>query len=61
MYPDDFDYEIIHNNLCIKRIDKLDGFTYVHYLKIIDVLTNKEKLVEIGPSETPNKVISNVF
>jgi hypothetical protein len=61
MYPDDFEYEIIHNNLHIKRIDNLEGFTYNHYLKIIDVLTNKEKLVEIGPSETYNNVICNVF
>jgi hypothetical protein len=60
-YSDAFDFEIIKNNLYIQRLDKQEGFTFNHILKIVNTCTNEEKLVEIGPSETPNKIIYNVF
>jgi hypothetical protein len=60
-YSDNFDFDIINNNLYIERLDKQEGFTFNHILKIVNTCTNKERLVEIGPSETFTKVICNVF
>lgn len=60
-YSDDFDFEIKNNNLYVIRTDKQEGFAHNHILKIVDTLFNKEKLIEIGPSDKPYKIIPNVF
>lgn len=60
-YSDQFEFEIKNNNLHVIRTDKQEGFAYNHTVKIVDTLSNKEKLIVIGPSDKPYKIIPNVF
>jgi hypothetical protein len=60
-YSDDFDFSMNKNCLYVKRLDKQEGFTFNHRVKIINTLDNKEFLVEIGPSKDPSKIIYKIF
>lgn len=60
-YSDDFEFDIRNNNLYVFRVDNHEGFEYYHRVKIVDKNLNKEKQVDIGVSNTPTKIIYNVF
>jgi mannosyltransferase OCH1-like enzyme len=56
-FNDIFDFEIIDNNLIVKRIDKNTGWGQDLVIKIINQETNKDKLIQIGNSKENKKII----
>ena len=60
-YGDKFDVSYQSPLLIVKRLDKVDGWNFPLKVRVIDENLMKEALIEVGPSQNPEKKVLYLF